>query len=228
MRGISWLAAKPVSFSRRTLLHGVSKWANSVRWSSPNFFALPILSNDNRWTLLCSRIQRSVVWPNSTDFWINKLPLSSGPQMVDGGFSGYLWTQCISTEHHGVTDQGSHQWQNLNSRPGKGIMLPATQSFAAHRDVRNDKTSFNPVVCKADRKYRSNFKKLWAVSLGRNILHINSFCKNVLKIATTWLMLWTAIFINCPCYCKYIFIVREIPRHTGKFYVCLFILQSAY
>ena len=25
MRGISWLAAKPVSFSRRTLLHGVSK-----------------------------------------------------------------------------------------------------------------------------------------------------------------------------------------------------------
>ena len=26
MQGISWLAAKPVSFSRRTLLHGVSKW----------------------------------------------------------------------------------------------------------------------------------------------------------------------------------------------------------
>jgi hypothetical protein len=26
MRGISWLAAKPVSFWRRTLLHGVSKW----------------------------------------------------------------------------------------------------------------------------------------------------------------------------------------------------------
>jgi hypothetical protein len=26
MRGISWLAAKPVSFSRRTLLHGVSKY----------------------------------------------------------------------------------------------------------------------------------------------------------------------------------------------------------
>ena len=25
MRGISWLAAEPVSFSRRTLLHGVSK-----------------------------------------------------------------------------------------------------------------------------------------------------------------------------------------------------------
>ena len=25
MRGISWLAAKPVSFSRRTLLHGISK-----------------------------------------------------------------------------------------------------------------------------------------------------------------------------------------------------------
>jgi len=25
MRGISWLASKPVSFSRRTLLHGVSK-----------------------------------------------------------------------------------------------------------------------------------------------------------------------------------------------------------
>ena len=27
MRGISWLAAKPVNFSRRTLLHGVSKYA---------------------------------------------------------------------------------------------------------------------------------------------------------------------------------------------------------
>jgi len=26
MRGISWLAAEPVSFSRRTLLHGVSNW----------------------------------------------------------------------------------------------------------------------------------------------------------------------------------------------------------
>ena len=25
MRGISWLAAEPLSFSRRTLLHGVSK-----------------------------------------------------------------------------------------------------------------------------------------------------------------------------------------------------------
>jgi len=25
MRGISWIAAEPVSFSRRTLLHGVSK-----------------------------------------------------------------------------------------------------------------------------------------------------------------------------------------------------------
>ena len=29
MRGISWLAAKPVSFSRRTLLHGVSKYISS-------------------------------------------------------------------------------------------------------------------------------------------------------------------------------------------------------
>ena len=29
MWGISWLAAKPVSFSRRTLLHGVSSWSKS-------------------------------------------------------------------------------------------------------------------------------------------------------------------------------------------------------
>jgi hypothetical protein len=29
MRGISWLAAEPVSFSRRTLLHGVSKYMNN-------------------------------------------------------------------------------------------------------------------------------------------------------------------------------------------------------
>ena len=26
MRGISWLAGKPVGFSRRTVLHGVSKY----------------------------------------------------------------------------------------------------------------------------------------------------------------------------------------------------------
>jgi hypothetical protein len=28
MRGISWLAAEPVSFSRRTLLHGISNWSS--------------------------------------------------------------------------------------------------------------------------------------------------------------------------------------------------------
>ena len=28
MRGTSWLAAEPVSFSRKTLLHGVSNWRN--------------------------------------------------------------------------------------------------------------------------------------------------------------------------------------------------------
>ena len=36
MRGIFWLAAKPVSFSRKTLLHGVSKIrtrARQVKWS---------------------------------------------------------------------------------------------------------------------------------------------------------------------------------------------------
>ena len=27
MQGITWLAAEPVSFSRRTLLHGVSKYS---------------------------------------------------------------------------------------------------------------------------------------------------------------------------------------------------------
>ena len=30
MRGISWLAAEPVSFSRRTLLHGVSKYIGCI------------------------------------------------------------------------------------------------------------------------------------------------------------------------------------------------------
>ena len=28
--GISWLAAEPVSFSRRTVLHGVSKYINEI------------------------------------------------------------------------------------------------------------------------------------------------------------------------------------------------------
>jgi hypothetical protein len=32
MRGISWLAADPVSFSRRTLLHGVSKYLITYRY----------------------------------------------------------------------------------------------------------------------------------------------------------------------------------------------------
>ena len=32
MRGISWLAAEPVSFSRRTLLHGVSKYLIIGTW----------------------------------------------------------------------------------------------------------------------------------------------------------------------------------------------------
>jgi hypothetical protein len=30
IRGISWLAAEPVSFSRRTLLHGVSKYFRKI------------------------------------------------------------------------------------------------------------------------------------------------------------------------------------------------------
>ena len=34
MRGISWLAAEPVSFSRRTLLHGVSKLEVSATYRS--------------------------------------------------------------------------------------------------------------------------------------------------------------------------------------------------
>jgi hypothetical protein len=36
MRGISWLAAEPVSFSIRTLLHGVSKYRYFKIWLQPN------------------------------------------------------------------------------------------------------------------------------------------------------------------------------------------------
>ena len=46
MRGISWLAAEPVSFSRRTLLHGVSKW----------FFPLP----PDIW--LCKEFKQLYFW----------------------------------------------------------------------------------------------------------------------------------------------------------------------
>jgi len=35
MRGISWLAAEPASFSRRTLLHGVSKWGDECSTVRP-------------------------------------------------------------------------------------------------------------------------------------------------------------------------------------------------
>ena len=37
MRGISWLAANPVNFSRRTLLHGISKYGNVWLWSAVSF-----------------------------------------------------------------------------------------------------------------------------------------------------------------------------------------------
>jgi len=40
MRGISWLAAEPVSFSRRTLLHGVSKYWHASTQAELNFFAV--------------------------------------------------------------------------------------------------------------------------------------------------------------------------------------------
>jgi hypothetical protein len=46
MRGISWLAAKPVSFSRRTLLHGVSKKASTKSNS------LSLIFWSRRWRLI--------------------------------------------------------------------------------------------------------------------------------------------------------------------------------
>ena len=44
MRGISWLAAKPVSFSRRTLPHGVSKWVSKlpVLFTSYGYSNIPL------------------------------------------------------------------------------------------------------------------------------------------------------------------------------------------
>ena len=132
--------------------------------------------------------------------------------MVDGGFNGSLWTTvhiCQTARCH-RTGQ-SPRAKNLNSTPAQ-LMLPATQRFAARRDVRNEKTSFNPVPSKADRIYRSDFKKLWAVYLGRNTLHIKPFCNDVLKIAITWLMLRIGVLIHFSCYCKYIFIVGEIQQ----------------
>ena len=39
MRGISWLAAEPVSFSRRTLLHGVSKYNYMGNFNKSNLMA---------------------------------------------------------------------------------------------------------------------------------------------------------------------------------------------
>jgi hypothetical protein len=77
--------------------------------------------------------------------------------MVDS--AGLCEQPCISAKQHGVTEQGSHHWQNLNSTPAQ-LMLPATQHFAARRDVRHEKTSFIPVPSKAGRKYRSDFQKL--------------------------------------------------------------------
>ena len=42
MRGISWLAAEPVSFSRRTLLHGVINYDQQMR----NYFWRILRSRD--------------------------------------------------------------------------------------------------------------------------------------------------------------------------------------
>ena len=56
MRGISWLAAKPVSFSRRTLLHGVCKYifCMTVPWM---FMSVMM------WDLRCSQMY---VWATVT------------------------------------------------------------------------------------------------------------------------------------------------------------------
>ena len=55
MRGISWLAAKPVSFSKRTLLHAVSKWLIlSVPMDSLYFFTSNEQFAHQKWVLpLC-------------------------------------------------------------------------------------------------------------------------------------------------------------------------------
>jgi hypothetical protein len=57
MRGISWLAAKPVSFSRRTLLYGVSKIHRTI--------VLPVvLYGCETWSLTLREERRLRVFEN--------------------------------------------------------------------------------------------------------------------------------------------------------------------
>ena len=55
MRGIFWLAAKPVSFSRRTLLHGVSKLVSNISHWKHNGDASPENLNNLFMNLLLMR-----------------------------------------------------------------------------------------------------------------------------------------------------------------------------
>ena len=59
MRGISWLAAKPVSFSRRTLLHGVSKYSECCISLNSLFGYFRVLFRNVIWELSCIEILNS-------------------------------------------------------------------------------------------------------------------------------------------------------------------------
>ena len=62
MRGISWLAAKPVNFSRRTLLHGVCKQATSWIFSRDGVNGASSPFGFGTLVMTGCRIWRSYLW----------------------------------------------------------------------------------------------------------------------------------------------------------------------
>ena len=64
------------------------------------------------------------------------------------------------------------------------------------------------------KEHRSNFEHLWVVYLCTYVTLLIRFVTNMLKAATPSVRLWIALFMNCFCYCWYIFTAHDIQTNT--------------
>ena len=113
MRGISWLAAKPVSFSRRTLLHGVSKeyciqsryndavvselwiWQTEYLLKKATLFSLSILTELQRNRHILWQITKSKCWHHTL---MLPIPCYEAVSLIYNTkiFTQYTWKHSIS------------------------------------------------------------------------------------------------------------------------------------
>jgi hypothetical protein len=103
MRGVSWLAAEPVSFSRRTLLHGVSKMyepkhhipfsAWLVLWKGCMHFKRYHPLNTSLFGIKTSELcESSCGWPWSFIVMILEWPIISKDSENKSNSSGTSWS----------------------------------------------------------------------------------------------------------------------------------------